>query len=311
MKDRVITPNDEEWPAQLDELGPARPVERLFVRGLPLTADRRTVAVVGARRPTAAGVEAAERLTRGLVEAGFSIVSGLAIGIDAVAHRTALAAGGYTIAVLGCGLDVDYPVANGPLKRRIESEGTVVSEYDPGAEPAPFRFPERNRIIAGLSAGVVYVEGAERSGGRITAQAALDANRTVFAVPGSIRNPLAFGPNELIRTSQAALVSDVKHIFDELEPGLIWDRPVDLGPLRAPINLSDVERSVLRFLDDAPISVDRICSGLALKPGEVAVALSRLELRGLARRRRDGYELDGGGARVRKALMQDAPQGHM
>jgi DNA processing protein len=310
MSDRVITPSDEEWPAQLNELGPARPVAQLYVRGLPLAADRRTVAVVGARRPTAAGVEAAARLTRGLVEAGFSIVSGLAIGIDAVAHKTALAASGYTIAVLGCGLDVDYPVTNSGLKKKIVSVGTVVTEYGPGAPPSAFHFPERNRIIAGLASGVLYVEGAERSGGRITAQAALDANRAVFAVPGSIRNPLAVGPNELIRTSQAALVSDVKHICDELEPGLVWDSPLEHGPLRTPIKLDDGERLVLEFLDDVPLSIDLICSGLGLKPGEVAVALSRLEIRGFASRRRNGYELSGGGARLRHALARQGAPAH-
>jgi DNA processing protein len=299
MSDRVITPSDGEWPSQLDELGPARPVEQLYVRGLPVAADRRTVAVVGSRRPTAAGVEAAERLTRGLVEAGFSIVSGLALGIDTVAHATALDAGGYSIAVLGCGLDVDYPVRNATLRQRIASAGTILTEYELGTPPNSFNFPERNRIIAGLSAGVVFVEGAERSGGRITALAALDANRAVFAVPGSIRNPMALGPNELIRTSQAALVTDVKHICDELEPDLVWDRPVDLGPIRSPIKLDERESQVLWFLDDAPVAVDAICGALGLKPGEVAIALSRLEVRGLAVRKRSGYAISGGGARLR------------
>jgi DNA processing protein len=302
MNDRVITPSDSEWPAPLGELGPARPVEQLFVRGLPLAADDRTIAVVGARHPTAAGVEAAERLTRGLVEAGFSIASGLAVGIDAVAHKAALAAGGYTIAVLGCGLDVDYPARNSGLRKRIEAAGTIVSEYPEGSPPAPFHFPERNRIIAGLSAGVLYVEGAERSGGRITARIALDANRAVFAVPGSIRNPLACGPNELIRTSQAALVTHVKHICDELEPGRVWDGPVELGPVHAPVVLEDSETSVLCFLDDAPSEIDLLTAALGMSPGEVAMALSRLEIRGFARRRRNGYELTDSGARVRKAM---------
>jgi DNA processing protein len=302
MNDRVITPADEEWPAQLNELGPARPVEQLYVRGVPLAADRRTIAVVGARRPTAAGVEAAERLTRGLVEAGFSIVSGLAMGIDTVAHKTALAASGYTIAVLGCGLDVNYPERNTALKTRLGEVGTLVTEYPLGTPPSAFHFPERNRIIAGLAAGVLYVEGAERSGGRITARVALDANRAVFAVPGSIRNPLASGPNELIRTSHAALVTHVKHICDELQPGLVWEEPVEWGPVRQPVKLNDLETRVLEFLDDAPAPADLIATGLSLKPGEVAMTLSRLEIRGFATRRRNGYELSAAGARVRQAI---------
>ncbi|HEY7875166.1 MAG TPA: DNA-processing protein DprA, partial [Actinomycetota bacterium] len=175
MTDRVITPADEEWPPQLDELGPARPPKQLFVRGRPLEAGRRTVAVVGARRPTAAGIEAAETLTRGLVEAGFAIVSGMAMGIDAAAHAAAIDAGGYTVAVLGCGLDVIYPARNRQLRARIESAGTLLTEYPEGTEPAAFHFPERNRIVAGLAAAVLFVEGGERSGGLITARAALDA----------------------------------------------------------------------------------------------------------------------------------------
>jgi DNA processing protein len=302
MTDRVITPTDEEWPPQLNELGPARPPQQLYARGLPLNAGPRTVAVVGARHPSAAGVEAATALTRGLVEAGFAIVSGLALGIDAVAHATALDAGGYTIAVLGCGLDVDYPARNAQLKQRVADVGTIVTEYPEGAPPNAFHFPERNRIVAGLAAGVLFVEGRERSGGLITARAALDANRSVFAVPGSIRNPLATGPNELIRTSQAALVTSVEHVCDELEPGLVWSGPVELGVQRAHVKLDDLELAVLRFLDDAPATPDLISSRLALKPGEVAVALSRLEVRGFAARRRSGYEITSGGSRVRLQL---------
>ena len=303
MNDRVITPRDDEWPSQLNELGPARPPKQLFVRGLPLQADRRTIAVVGARYPTAAGLEAAQRLSRGLVEAGFAIVSGMALGIDAAAHGAALEAGGYTVAVLGCGLDVDYPVRNAPLKKRIAQNGTLVTEYPDGSPPAAFHFPERNRIVAGLAAGILFVEGGKRSGGRITARAALDANRAVFAVPGSIRNPMAAGPNELIRVSQAALVTEVKHICDELEPGLVWDAPVNLGPTRSAVVLDELEARVLRFLDDAPLGADLICSRLQLKPGGAAVSLSRLEIRGLVAKRRNGYELTSTGARVRESQL--------
>jgi DNA processing protein len=177
-----------------------------------------------------------------------------------------------------------------------------LTEYPEGTEPAAFHFPERNRIVAGLAAAVLFVEGGERSGGLITARAALDANRAVFAVPGSIRNPVAAGPNELIRTSQAALVTTVKHICDELEPGLVWDGPVDLGVRQSDVDLDERESKVLLFLDDAPASPDLISARLGLKPGEVAVALSRLEIRGFAIRRNGGYELTTGGARVRRRV---------
>jgi DNA processing protein len=275
-------------------------------------AGERTLAIVGARYPSAAGLDAAERFATGLTEAGFTIVSGLAVGIDAAAHRACLEAGGYTIAVLGCGMDVDYPARNNGLKRRIAEVGTIVTEYFPGTSPDAFRFPKRNRIVAGLARGVLYVEGGERSGGLITAHAALDFNRSVFAIPGSIRNPLAVGPNELIRTGQAALVTEVKHICDDLEPGLVWDGPPTLGVQQAPVALEDEEVSVLTFLDDKPVSAESICGGLGLKPGEVALALSRLEIRGFVARRRGGYEIAGAGARVRSSLVdrREETEGH-
>ena len=304
MTDRVITPADDEWPEQLDRLEDARP-PRLHARGLPLRVGRRTIAIVGARRPTAAGLEAAERFARGLAEAGFEIVSGLAVGIDAAAHRAALDAGGYSIAVLGCGLDVDYPVRNVALKRKLIESGTVVTEYPAGTPPDAFRFPLRNRIIAGLAEGTIYIEGAERSGGLITAHAALDLNRSVFAVPGSIRNPLAAGPNELIRTSQAQLVTEVKHVCDTIEPGLVWDEPVELGLGRGAVVLDGLERQVLSFLDDRPVSADTICNRLGLKAGEAALALSRLEIRGFVVRRSNGYEIGSAGARVRSRIAQN------
>jgi DNA processing protein len=240
----------------------------------------------------------------GLAEAGFTIVSGLAMGIDAAAHRACLEAGGYTIAVLGCGMDVDYPARNGSLKKRIAEVGTVVTEYRPGTSPEPFRFPQRNRIVAGLARGVLYVEGGEKSGGLITAHAALDFNRSVFAVPGSIRNPLAAGPNELIRTGQAALVTEVKHICDDLEPGLVWDGRPAVGLQTAPIALEESEARVLMFLDDKPVSAELICVKLGIRPGEAALALSRLEIRGFVTRRATGYEIASGGARARTVLLR-------
>ena len=305
MTDRMITPADAEWPPLFAALGDAAP-ERLYLSGLPLFAGERTVAIVGARRPTAAGLAAAERFAQGLAEGGFDVVSGLAVGIDAAAHRAALAAGGYTVAVLGCGLDWDYPARNSALRKKIVEAGTVVTEYPPGTPPDAFHFPKRNRIIAGLAkGGVLYVEGRERSGGLITAHAALDIGRTVYAIPGSIRNPLAAGPNELIRTGQAALVTEVKHICDEIEPGLVWCEPPSLGIHRSPVVLEGAEEAVLRFLDDRPVSADALCNRLSLKPGQVALALSRLEIRGFVFRRSGGYEITDAGGRVRSGLADD------
>jgi DNA processing protein len=255
-------------------------------------------------------VEAARRLTTGLAEAGFAIVSGLAMGIDAVAHKAALEASAYTVAVLGCGLDVDYPKRNTGLRHRIAECGTLVTEYEATIQPHAHNFPRRNRIIAGLVTGVVFVEGTLTSGGRITARLALDANRHVFAVPGSIRNPMARGPNELIRRSQAALVTDVEHIFEDLAADLVTaETPVEPESQTINVTLTDTERTVLDYLDDAPSPIDAVAGAIELPAGDVALALSGLELRGLTTRDFAGYSISSQGARVRAALAgADDPQ---
>ncbi|MFN2588359.1 MAG: DNA-processing protein DprA [Actinomycetota bacterium] len=301
MTARTVTRASAEWPTGLDEMPVAQPVRQLFVEGNPLRTGERTVAVVGSRRPTAAGVEAAAEISRGLAEAGFEIVSGLAIGIDAAAHRAALDAGGYTIAVLGCGLDVGYPRKNADLRRRIVEAGTVLTEYEAGTQPHRSHFPDRNRIIAGMSKAVVFVEGADRSGGLITARHAVDANRDVYAVPGSRRNPLAAGPNELIRTGHARLVTSVEHVLEDLAPALVWGHD-DSHPVAGDPAVNESEGRVLAFLDDRPTPLDDICTGLSLTCGEAALCLAALEVRGYVVKRPSGYELTKGGARVRARL---------
>lgn len=247
-------------------------------------------------------------LVTGLVEAGFGIVSGLAAGIDAAAHQAALDAGGYTIGVLGFGLDVEYPRRNRKLKARIAVEGTLVTEFEPGTQARAAHFPQRNRIIAGLAEATLVVEGAMRSGALITARCALDANRTVFAVPGSFRNVMAVGSNELIRTSQAALVTEVSHIFEELAPRLAFQGPPSLGLGERTIELDEREERVLSLLDDVGVTPDRICAELLTDPGTVALALSRLEVRGLALRRGSGYQITTAGARARAAAVSEDPR---
>ncbi|HWL66073.1 MAG TPA: DNA-processing protein DprA [Actinomycetota bacterium] len=295
---RVIRAGDPEWPFHLTQI--PRPPDRLWLEGCSLRSGRDAVAVVGTRRPTAAGLEAARDIARGLAQAGFVVVSGLAVGIDTAAHKAAIEAGGETVAVLGCGLDHMYPRVNTKLRKDITSCGTVASEFTPDTPPRAAHFPQRNRIIAGLSSAVVVIEGSLRSGARITASFALDFDRDVFAVPGSIRNPMAAAPNELIRTSQATLVTDIKHITDELAPGLVWDG--GLGREEAAVALDDHEKAVLSLLDDVPVSPDFVGSETRLPPGRVAVALSRLEVRNLARRRPGGYELTEAGGRARSTL---------
>ncbi|MDQ3953353.1 MAG: DNA-processing protein DprA [Actinomycetota bacterium] len=304
MITRRITRSDEEWPGRVDELEQSVPPQQLFLQGRALATDGHAVAIVGSRRPTAAGIEVARRISGGLAEAGLAVVSGLAVGIDAAAHQAALDAGGYTVAVLGCGLDFDYPKRNVALRRRIAAKGTLVTEYEPGVAPQPANFPARNRIIAGLCEAVVFVEGSARSGGLITARLALDGNRHVFAVPGSVRNPLAAGPNELIRTGQAGLVTNVQQILEEIAPGLVWGDAAADAPLgRAALN--QTEARILFFLDDAATTLDQMCDGLDLTFGEVAMALATLEVRNLVLKRRGGYSITDTGARVRRALPLD------
>jgi DNA processing protein len=309
MSPREITPADPEWPRRLNELEPGDRPSKLFADGLPVATKAPAVAVVGSRRPTAAGIQIATEISGGLAEAGFAVVSGLAMGIDAAAHHAALSAGGYTIAVLGCGLDVVYPARNARLKNRIVRSGTLLSEYAAGVQPQPFHFPARNRVIAALSEAVVFVEGSRRSGGLITARQALDYNRTVFAVPGSIRNPLAAGPNQLIRTSQATLVTGVQEILEDLAPSLVW-READDGqvPLGQPM-VNDTEGRVLLFLDDVPVPPDRICMDLELSFGEVAMALAALEVRNFVIKRPGGYAVTEAGGRVRSRIPVDEDEG--
>lgn len=294
---RLITRSSPEWPRSLDELGPLPSPRALYVEGRELDAAKPAVAVVGTRRPTAAGVEAARLFARAFAEAGLVVVSGLAVGIDAAAHEAALAAGGHTVAVLGCGLDVDYPRLNRALKRAILARGTLVSEHPPGTPPRPAHFPERNRVIVGLVRGVLVVEGGERSGAMITARCALEANRDVWAVPGSLRNPYSAAPNQLIRTGQAALVTEPAHVFDELAPGLVFGSS---PPDAASLDRADVP--VLHSLDDVPIVAGHVARLTGLTVGEVGLSLARLEVKGLARRRGAGYEITDKGARVRHAL---------
>lgn len=298
MSDRRIVPRDAEWPALLNELGPAKPPGSLHVQGRRIP-QMPLVAVVGSRRPTTAGLDATKILVTGLVEAGFGIVSGLAAGIDAAAHEAALEAHGYTIAVLGFGLDVDYPRRNRKLKERIAVEGTLVTEFELGTKPRAAHFPQRNRIIAGLAGATLVVEGAIKSGALITARCALDANRLVFAVPGSFRNAMAAGSNELIRTAQAALVTELSHMLEELAPRFAWKGPPRLSLEPRTVEMSEDEAKVLSLLDDAPTTPDRVCLELGLSPGVVALALSRLEVRGLALRRGPGYQITTAGARAR------------
>jgi DNA processing protein len=248
------------------------PPAGLFLRGAAATEllVRPAVAIVGARSCSSYGAQVARMLGRELAGAGLVVVSGLARGVDGEAHRGALEVGGMTVAVLGCGIDRDYPAAHASLARGISEYGLVVSEYAPGVEPAPWRFPARNRIIAGLSAAAVIVEARERSGALITADFALEAGREVFAVPGEITSSLSAGTNALLRLGATPLTSPA----DVLEAMGIAVPEVEVP------ELSGHAGAVLRVLADRPAGADELARTTGLDAAAVATALAELELAG-------------------------------
>jgi DNA processing protein len=249
------------------------PPPGLFVRGEAEeeVLSRPAVSIVGARACSSYGADVARALGRELAAAGLVVVSGLARGIDGEVHRGALEAGGITFAVLGCGIDRDYPAAHSQLAARIRSTGLMVSEYAPGVEPAPWRFPARNRIIAGLSQVTVVVEARERSGALITADLALEEGREVFAVPGEITSSLSAGTNELLRLGAAPLTA----ARDVLERFGIEHED------RAMPKLGELAERIFGVLQDGPASADELAAKTGIAVQELAVALTELELAGV------------------------------
>jgi DNA processing protein len=242
------------------------PPRRLYLRGEGdrELLDRPAVAIVGARACSPYGRQVARMLGRELAAAGLLVVSGLARGVDGEAHRGALDAGGYTVAVLGCGIDRDYPASNVALARAIAASSLIVSEYGPGVEPLPFQFPARNRIVAGLCAATIVVEARERSGALITADFALDEGREVFAVPCEIISRLSDGTNSLLRLGATPLTS----ACDVLE---------SLGI--QPPQRETPDHPLLELL---PATADELVRLTGRSAGEIATALAELELAGLA-----------------------------
>jgi DNA processing protein len=268
------------WLARSDDGFPERlraihdPPPGLFLRGHAETEllSRTAVAVVGARSCTDYGAHVARDLARELAAAGVVVVSGLARGIDGCAHRGALDVRGETVAVLGCGIERDYPRAHAQLASQVAATGLIVSEYPPGVAPAPWRFPARNRIVAGLTVGTVVVEARERSGALITADLALEEGREVFAVPGEITSGLSRGTNALLR-SGAVPVTCAEDVLEAIgiEPAA---KPQPDPPPGAP-------RTVLAAIEGGAQTADEIGRTTGLGPDEVAAALVELELSAL------------------------------
>ncbi len=274
---RAITWHDEPYPKQLREIYDRPPV--LFVRGTLHPADEWAVAVVGTRRASVYGRQAAEEMSRGLAQNRVTVVSGLARGIDAVAHRAALEAGGRTIAVMACGLDMVYPPEHKRLADQIAESGALISDYAIGTQPRSEFFPRRNRILSGISLGVLVIEGDIKSGALITARQALEQNREVFAVPGSIYSPNSRGTNKLIQDGEAKLTLDVQDVLAELNLSMAAHQ-IEMTEL---VPADETERTLLRLLTAEPSHIDEVRRASGLPIATVTSTLAMLELKGLVR----------------------------
>ena len=214
MKYNYFTIEDDIYPQCLKEI--SNPPLKLYYKGnLDLLKDERLIAVVGTRNPSSYGKLCCEYMVKKMTSANITIVSGFAKGIDSIAHKTSLLAGGKTIAVIASGLDIVYPASNLSLYREIEEKGLILSEYEAGVKPFKFNFPQRNRIIAGLSKGIIVVESKDRGGSLITADLALEFNRDVYAVPGDVFSEYSKGCNNLIRDSKAKSLSNINELLDD------------------------------------------------------------------------------------------------
>ncbi len=273
---RVLTWESDEYPPLLREISEPPPV--LYVRGAFTAADAWAIAVVGTRRASVYGKEVTRRLTSALARSGITIVSGLARGIDGVAHRAALDAGGRTIAVLGCGIDHIYPPEHRSLAREIAARGVLVSDYPLGTPPEGRNFPPRNRIISGLSLGVLVTEAGRRSGALITADFAADQGRDVFAVPGSILAHGSVGTNNLIRDG-AKPVLKPEDILEELNLTMV----PEYTAARETLPADETEAAILRHLSAEPLHVDELRQQVGLPIAQVTSTLALLELKGLVR----------------------------
>ncbi|MEW6594941.1 MAG: DNA-processing protein DprA [Thermodesulfobacteriota bacterium] len=273
---QLIAWDDPRYPALLKEI--ANPPMVLHVKGDAGLLAVPALAVVGARAATAYGQKIAGEISAGLARHGFTVVSGLALGIDGAAHRSVLTTGGKTIAVLGCGVDLPYPSQHRGLYEAIADQGALVSDYPLGTPPEGFRFPARNRIISGLCRGVVVIEAARHSGSLITAELAMEQGREVFAVPGRIDSAKSEGCHRLIREG-ATLVHSVADILAELDYPA--PAPSPQAPPALPLNLSPEEQTIVACLEAYPKDIDAIITTTRLSAQKVATLLLGLELKGL------------------------------
>jgi len=272
----VLTWHDSDYPARLKEIYDYPPV--LYVKGSIIDKDEWCLAVVGTRRPTVYGRQVTDEIVTELSRSRITIVSGLARGIDSVAHKSALEAGGRSIAVMGGGLDSIYPAENANLARSITKNGALLSEYHPGMKPRPENFPRRNRIMSGISLGVLVIEAGKSSGALITANLALEQNREVFAIPGSILSPVSIGTNQLIKEG-AKLVRDPLDILEELNLTAVAEQL----EMKEIIPSSDTEALLLKKLGAEPVHIDEICRASGLPVSTVSSTMAMMELKGMVK----------------------------
>ncbi len=271
---KVLTLLDDDYPRLLKEIDQSPPV--IYVKGALTPADEFAIAIVGTRRVSEYGQQITRDTSIFLAGHGLTIVSGLARGVDGIAHRHALEAGGRTIAVLGSGVDVIYPPEHRKLAEAISENGAVISDYPLGTQPEGVNFPPRNRIISGLSLGTIVVEAGDRSGALITADFALEQGRDVFAVPGNVLSPASRGTNRLIQNGAYAMVSpqDVLDVLNlsELE---------SIKTARQVLPADKTEARILQVMNFEPMHIDEICNEVSLSVDKVSAALTMMELKGL------------------------------
>jgi DNA processing protein len=273
---KVVTCGDSDYPSRLKEIYDYPPV--LYIRGSLMPEDEWCLAVVGTRRATVYGKQVTEEIVTDLAHSKITIVSGLAKGIDTIAHQSALEAGGRSLAVFACGLNIVYPGENAKLARDIIDHGALISEYPLGTRPRAENFPRRNRILSGLSLGVLITEAGETSGAMITARMALEQNREVFAIPGSIFSPVSLGTNKLIQEG-AKLVCDYTDILEELNLTTVA-RQIEMREI---IPESETESIILQQLSAEPVHIDEVCRSSGLSAAAVSGTLAMMELKGLVK----------------------------
>ncbi|MDH5637454.1 MAG: DNA-processing protein DprA [Nitrospinota bacterium] len=286
LEAKIFFLGDYDYPASLADIHAAPPV--LYIKGEWRKEDRLSFAIVGTRRPTAYGRHMAQKIAEGLAKAGICVVSGFAMGVDVAAHKGALRAGGRTVAVLGCGLNINYPADHYSLKNKIAQNGAVMSQFGLTAAPGKTTFPIRNRVVAGLTLGTIVVEAPMSSGALITASAALDSGKEVFAVPGPVNAKNSVGANRLIQRGHARLFMEVEDLFDSLPDfarGWVKERQMglDLVAQKAIMELTDDENVVVKILENGEVHIDEVAGLCGLPLGKVSAILLSLEIKGVVK----------------------------